>query len=285
MPTETLTSAPGLTTPYLKAAFEALPLPTGSRPKELTDREVALDGLAVDRANLARYAQVCGFRQNDDVPATYLHVLALPLSMHLMSAGDFPFPLIGLVHVANRIELSRSLRADDSLDVRVRAADLRPHRAGTQVDLVADFAAAGEQVGTCTSTYLHRHHRDDKPTQEQTPDGELTTTATWRVDDGTGRRYAAVSGDRNPIHLHALSAKLFGFPSAIAHGMWTAARALAALEGRVPGALDYQVEFRKPLLLPSTVELATARRGDGWELAVSNAKSGAAHLHATVETR
>jgi acyl dehydratase len=101
------------------------------------------------------------------------------------------------------------------------------------------------------------------------------------VDGGTGRRYAGVSGDVNPIHLHPLTAKAFGFPRAIAHGMWTAAHALAALQGRLPGALTFDVAFGRPLLLPSTVELRTRAVDGGWDLDV-RARSGAHHLRGSV---
>lgn len=285
--TETLSSAPGLLQPYLKAALGALPLPTGSRPRTLPDREVELRGLTVDREHLARYAEVCGFRNADVLPPTYLHVLAFGMSMRLMSAGDFPFPLLGLVHVANRIELARPATADETFDVRVRAADLRPHRSGTQVDLVTEVTVDDAPVWTGRSTYLRRHHVESSADAPREPRPAATAaepgaTATWRLDEGLGRRYAAVSGDRNPIHLHPLSAKAFGFPRAIAHGMWTAARAVAALEGRLPDALVYSVEFRKPVLLPGRVELSTQREGDGWTLDLRDPRKGASHLHGTV---
>jgi acyl dehydratase len=55
-----------------------------------------------------------------------------------------------------------------------------------------------------------------------------------RAPADIGRRYGLVSGDMNPIHLSAPSAKLFGFRQAIAHGLWTKARALAAMLPRQP---------------------------------------------------
>jgi acyl dehydratase len=105
--------------------------------------------------------------------------------------------------------------------------------------------------------------------------------ATWRVDEGTGRRYAKVSGDVNPIHLSGLTAKAFGFKRAIAHGMWVKARALAALQGRLPDAVAVDVVFKKPLFLPSTVTLTTARAEDGWDFAVRNAAAGTDHVLGT----
>jgi hypothetical protein len=60
--------------------------------------------------------------------------------------------------------------------------------------------------------------------------------------------------------------------------MWVQARALAALAGRLPDALTVDVAFRKPLFLPSTVQLATAPQDGGWDLAVRNAATGTEHL-------
>ena len=285
MQTETLTSAPGLTQPYLKATLAALPLP-GGRPQELPERELFLPGLTVDRKHMADYAQVCGFRLGDTLPRTYLHVLAFSMSMTLMTAGDFPFPLLGMVHVANRIETTRPALAEERFDVTVRATNLRPHRQGRQLDLITEVSVGGERIYTGTSTYL-RKGSDGSETAATAPRVELPagTSAVWKLDDGLGRRYAGVSGDRNPIHLHSLSAKAFGFPRAIAHGMWTAARCLVALEGRLPDAMDYTVAFGKPVLLPSTVILSTAATTSGWELGLRNAKKDTPHLSGNITAR
>ncbi|WP_127784290.1 MaoC/PaaZ C-terminal domain-containing protein [Rhodococcus sp. X156] len=287
MQTETLSSSPGLAQPYLKAALAALPLP-GGRPQALPERELRLDGVTVDRNHLAEYAQVCGFRLSETLPATYLHMLSFPMSMKLMTAGDFPFPLLGLVHVANRIETTRPALAGESFDLRVRATNLRPHRQGRQLDLVTEARVGEELVYTGTSTYLRKGAgKSDTaaPAPKVGVDDEVEPSAIWKLDDGLGRRYAAVSGDRNPIHLHALSAKAFGFPRAIAHGMWSAARCLSALEGRLPEAMDYTVAFRKPILLPSTVAFAAEQTKNGWNVGLRNATKGTAHLGGQITQR
>jgi acyl dehydratase len=98
-----------------------------------------------------------------------------------------------------------------------------------------------------------------------------------------GRRYAAVSGDVNPIHLNPLVAKLFGFRRAIAHGMWLKARCLAALEGRLPDALTAEVEFKSPLLLPSTVGFASHLQDGGWTFTVAEASSSRPHLNGSIQ--
>jgi acyl dehydratase len=107
-------------------------------------------------------------------------------------------------------------------------------------------------------------------------------TATWRLPGDLGRRYASVSGDRNPIHIHPLSARLFGFPTAIAHGMWTKARCLAALDPRLPEGFTVEVEFKKPILLPATVDFSEREEAGGIRFAVRGAGKGTPHLDGRV---
>lgn len=287
---------------YLKAVASVLGPRASTVPATVLQEDVV-----VDRAHLAAYARVCGFAVGDALPPTYPHVLGFGLHVRLMAGRSFPLPLPGLVHVRNTIEMHRPIDAAEPLDVQVHAEGLRAHPKGAQVDLVAEVTVAGGPVWTGRSTYLSRGAPLPASRDEMAPEshpapasrglGALVSrpagdraepiafadgppTGVWRVDAGTGRRYAAVSGDVNPIHLHPLTAKAFGFPRAIAHGMWTSARALAALQGRLPGALTYDVAFARPLLLPSTVELRTRRSGDGWRIDVRSAR--AAHLAATV---
>ncbi|MFD9702649.1 MaoC family dehydratase [Lentzea sp. NPDC059081] len=230
--------------------------------------------LDVSLQHLAAYSSVCGFGLRDALPVTYPHVLGFPLQMKLMTGSGFPFPLPGLVHVANRVTQSRPLTVDEPLEITVSARDLRPHPQGTQVDVVTSVSGVWEGV----STYLRRTGGASGSGEElQRPTG----SAVWRVPADIGRRYGAVSGDRNPIHLHPLGAKVFGFKRAIAHGMWTKARCVAALEGRLPEAVTVDVRFKKPLFIPGRVEFSARENTDGWEFAVW---SKGPHLLGTTST-
>ncbi|MET0135501.1 MAG: MaoC/PaaZ C-terminal domain-containing protein, partial [Kibdelosporangium sp.] len=193
--------------------------------------------------------------------------------------GDFPFPLVGSVHVANRITQHRPLRADEPLNLRVHVENLRGHAKGRQFDMVTEAVADGEPVWRDVSTYLHRTGSGSGGDRE---DVAPRPRAVWRVPDDIGRRYADVAGDRNPIHLHPLTAKLFGFPRAIAHGMWTKARCLAAFEGRLPGAYTVDVRFKLPVLLPAKVGLLTADQDDGRHFELFDAESGKPHLSGVI---
>jgi acyl dehydratase len=275
-----LSAPPSLLPLYAKAAATA-PLHRGDA---LPDSVYTLKDQRIDRAHLAAFQRVCDYPVTDVLPPTYLHVLAFPLSVALMTERAFPFPLVGMVHVANSITLSRAVRADEQVSFRVRAADLRPHPAGRQFDLLAEATVDGEVVWSGRSTYLRRGKSDAKKSSEARTalPPQTGAIAQVRVPDDIGRRYGAVSGDRNPIHLHKLSAKAFGFPSAIAHGMWLKARTLATLEGRLPDAYAVEVAFKLPVLLPSSVAISGEQTGEEWTLDVRDARSGKPHLAGTV---
>ncbi|MDN5929585.1 MAG: hypothetical protein L0I24_00720 [Pseudonocardia sp.] len=263
---------------YVKAAVGTIGPRASTLPDTVLDEDVT-----VDRAHLAGYARVCGFPYDDALPAGYPHLLTFGLQVRLMAGRDFPLPLPGLVHVANTITAHRRIDASEPLHVAVHAERFTGHPKGAQVDLVAAVDVGDERVWDGRSTYLARGARAPEPGDAPVAPPEIAdgpATAVWRVPGDIGRRYAAVSGDVNPIHLHPLTAKAHRFPRAIAHGMWTAARALAALQGRLPDALTYDVAFARPLLLPSTVELRTRAVDSGWALDVRSGKGP--HLTATV---
>jgi MaoC like domain len=226
----------------------ALPGRGSAMPDDVLERSVT-----IDRAALAQYAHLCGFTLRDELPPTYPHVLAFGLQMELLARA--PFSAVGVVHIANRITQRRPLRLGDEPVLSVSVSELRPHRRGRVFDFLTEVRAGGELVWESASTNLKRGD-GDATVRDAWAFDDVPVRAQWRLPDDLGRRYAAVSGDHNPIHLHAWSAKPFGFPRAIAHGMWTKARCLAAL--RLPGAFTAEVRFKQPILLPGTVTFGEA---------------------------
>ncbi|MEA2475595.1 MAG: hypothetical protein QOE06_3510 [Thermoleophilaceae bacterium] len=287
-----LTSPPRMRVLYPKAALGAgrsalaripgassIPgLGNGGEPA-LPDTELRLAGVEIDRDHLAEYDRVCGFRLRDTLPLTYPHILAFPLSMELMTSGEFPFPVIGMVHIRNRIARLRPIEAAERLDLRVWADDLRPHDRGTQFELRAEARSGDELVWRSSSTYLRRGGGDGggRRGEEDRPEPPRAQ-AQWKVPGDVGRAYAGVSGDSNPIHMHPLSARLFGMPGAIAHGMWLKARCLAALEGHLPDALEADVSFKLPVVIPATVSFASWPDGAGRGFALHDSRNEKPHL-------
>lgn len=276
-----LSSPPSLLPLYARAAVTA----ALHRGDTLPEAEYTIADQTIDPAHLREYQRVCGFGGSDVLPPTYLHILAFPLSVALMTQRSFPFPLVGMVHVENSITLTRPVRADETVSFAVRAADLRPHPAGRVFDLLAEASIDGETVWTGRSTYLRRG-KSVEPKPARTELGpQQGSLAQVRAPGDIGRRYGAVSGDRNPIHLYAVTAKAFGFSSAIAHGMWLEARTLASLEGRLPDAFTVDVAFKLPVPLPSTVLIAAVAANENWTLDVRAAKSGKPHLAGSITAR
>jgi acyl dehydratase len=269
----------------LKAALPVLPganLVPGVRKTggDLPDLALTRHDVPVDRAHLAAYSEVCGFPLKETLPVTYPHLLAFGLHVAIMTDGSFPFPAIGTVHLENSITQHRPILATERLQVTARPDHLRPHSKGKVFDLLTTVHSAGEPVWEETSTFL-RIGKGERHAASSALDGleqPESTGTSWKLAGDLGRRYAAVSGDHNPIHLYALTAKAFGFPRQIAHGMWSKARCLAALDGRLPDAVTAEVAFKKPVLLPGTVTFGSARRADGYAFALARPKDGKPHL-------
>ncbi|MFD8590039.1 MaoC family dehydratase [Streptomyces sp. NPDC059637] len=332
--TRELNAPPGLLGPYVRALVPK----RGGGPAP--ERRLVLREAATDPRKLERYAEVCGFTRRDRLPATYPHLVAFPLAMSLMARRDFPLPVLGLVHIANRIEQLRPVGAGERLTHHVWTRQPRPHPRGTSFEVVAEADDGTATVWRSVSTYLSRSrrppapephtavlgtaapaHPDTRDPDPGDPDAATTDTATtdtaadtaaaavvdehWDVGVSAGRSYASVSGDRNPIHLHALTARAFGFPRAVAHGMWTKARCLAALETLLPDAHRVEVVFRAPVLLPAHVRFHASVRtagpavdgtgagtgtdtgtgtgtGTGWDFRLHGTDSGREHLRGTV---
>jgi acyl dehydratase len=252
---------------------------------EAPDLTLTLDDVAVDRDRLAAYDRVCGFQLRDTVPATYPHMLAFPLHLALMTDSRFPFGAIGLVHIYNRITQHRPIDAGELLSLRVWCGQIEPHPRGRQFSIHSEARAGEELVWQEVSTNLRRGAPNDDASAPGVESAEeLPAAAVWRLPGDLGRRYGSVSGDLNPIHIHPLSARLFGFKAAIAHGMWTNARCLAALEPRLPGGYTVEVAFKRPILLPATVEFTEQVAPDARTIAfgVRDKRKGTPHLDGRV---
>ncbi|WP_372727510.1 MaoC family dehydratase [Nocardioides sp.] len=281
--------APAALPLLLKAALPAVPgvnlLPGIRRSgKAMPDLALTRHDVAIDADHVAAYAEVCGFPTKDVVPVTYPHMLAFGLHMAIMTDSSFPFPAIGTVHLENSITQHRPLSATEKVQVTVRPGEVRPHAKGRAFDLVSQVHAAGELVWEETSTFLRIGKGDASAPAGTTIPEAAPTGSVWRLPGDLGRRYAAVSGDHNPIHLHPLTAKALGFPRHIAHGMWSKARCLATLENRLPDAVRIDVAFKKPILLPGSVAFGSRPLEDGYAFSLSSPKSGAPHLAGRTST-
>jgi len=266
-----------------RAAAGALPFVR--RGDTLPERTLTVAELPIERSHVAAYAAVTGLRYGDTVPLTYPFAVTFPTVMALLTDFDFPFAAMGSVHVENTITQHQPIAVTDTVAVKARTENLREHRKGLLVDVVTDVSVGNDVAWHQVTTFLHQQRTSlsDEPKAPPQKQHKLPPpNSLLKISPGQIRRYASAGGDHNPIHLSSIAAKLFGFPTVIAHGMFSAAAVLANIEGQLPDAVTYHVKFGKPVILPATAGVYIDRVERGWDISVRNLSKGYPHLTGTV---
>lgn len=250
--------------------------------KVLPQVEYVVDSFKVDQKHLKAYNEVCGFKNNGYIPAIYLAVLSQSLQMHMMTAEAFPFPILGLVHIRNQLKQYRKVGVNEQLTLSCKFGELQPHDKGVQFDFITTAKVGNEVVMEGLTTYLSRQKSGNKPAAKAAESAvpDYVPAGQWDVSENTGRRYALTSGDFNLIHIHALTAKAFGFKQAIAHGMWSKAKALANIQ--LPDAYEADVWFKLPMYLPSQVEFLTAQQAQNTDFLIRSKKNQKPHVSGSI---
>ncbi|OIJ34918.1 hypothetical protein BK826_09975 [Rothia kristinae] len=237
-----------------------------TRPDALPDPQAITpvrQRVQADAERAAAFARCVGAAPGEHVHAGFLHTLTFPVSMRVLTAKAFPLPVLGLIHLENTATVHHPVGTDDQLTVRSRIREFGRHRRGITVTVLAEiWDESGRLVFSDESLYLSK--TADRGAGEGSPSARTDRPdaregarliGRWRLPGDIGRRYAAVSGDANPIHLSAVSAKAFGMKSSLAHGMYCASRALGLLVSDPGAAGTWRVAFGSPVFLPATVDL------------------------------
>ncbi|MDF1820222.1 MAG: MaoC/PaaZ C-terminal domain-containing protein [Alcanivoracaceae bacterium] len=277
-------NAPSMLPLFAKAVLRAGVKP-GKNP-QLPAIGARLSDVMLDAKHLAAYRKVCGFNSTGTLPITYPHMHAHPLFMSLLLDDSFPFPAMGLVHVRNRITQFRPINEREQLDVECTFGALDKVDAGYEFSILTQVSTGGEHVWESESFMLFRTGGGNKGKKKSPPPAEPeSNTSEWKVPGDIGRRYGAVSGDRNPIHLYPFTAKLFGFKRQIAHGMWSKARCLAELEPEFPKqAFSVDVQFKLPLFIPAKVKFKQEPANGGIDFKLLGADGIKPHLFGEIRT-
>ena len=244
----------------------------------LPQAEYIVDSFQVNQDHLKAYNQVCGFKNNGYIPAIYLAVQSQSLQMHMMTQEAFPFAILGLVHIRNQVTQFRKIGANEKITLSCKFGDVEPHDKGVQFDFITEAKIGNEVVMQGLTTYLSRQKTTQKVSAKtaDTVQPHFERVETWQVAENTGRRYALASGDFNLIHIHGLTAKAFGFKQAIAHGMWSNAKALASLD--LPEKYQADVVFKLPVFLPSEIEFLKAEEQEITHILIQNAQNKKPHM-------
>jgi acyl dehydratase len=195
---------------------------------------------------------------------------------------------MGLVHVANEIRQSRPLAAGGAFCLHSWIEGHREADRGHEFDLYTAVEDAGGTAWHERSTLLARRASASRQATrgarrtlryEKPGAGDPVAASDIHVPRAVGRRYGWLSGDLNPIHLADRGARLFGFERAVAHGMWSMARSLAALgaEALAP-PIELHVEFKFPLFMPAVARLEHWQHHGRRVFVLKDADTGRPHL-------
>lgn len=272
--------------PSLAAAYPRLLWRSFRRRSQpsVPDLETRVRAVRVRATHLERYRTVCDAPSSDVLPWTYPQVLAAGLQAQLFLAPDFGRGALGIVHVANEILATREIRSTDCLDFACRFGARRETERGFELEILTEVSVGGTPAYRSTSTVLWRRRRERRPKEAGLAAAAvLELGPRWHLPADLGRRYAAVSGDRNPIHLYPFTARWFGFDRPILHGLCSLARVLAGLAAELPPApLRIVTTFERPLSLPAEVRLARSRAGSCLEYRLATPDGAKAYLYGIV---
>lgn len=206
------------------------------------------------------------------VHPNYVQTLSLPLQLRMMVDKAFPFSPMGMVHIANQITVDNLPEQSDSLHLRTFFGNVYFHRKGWlfEVHTLASSTTSKNAKMKATSFYLAKakhssssNHFAVNEIPEWIAKANLIDTANQSVKErkkslnfpsNIGIQYAKVSGDYNPIHLHPLCARLFGFKKAIAHGMYSKALVVSNIANQQH---FYKSEFQIDTLFMQAISLPT----------------------------
>jgi hypothetical protein len=228
-------------------------------------------GWRPDRERVATYRAVVG--STAEVPLALPQVPVMAMTVDLVSRWSFPMRALGMVHMGSVVEVLGDLPLDAGWDLRTWATPGRHVRSGMEFDVVGEVSIDGTPRWRSRAVYLSRSRSASGAEVSTVPgiaaQGPWDAEQVMPVAEGTGRAFARVSGDINPMHLHQVPARAFGFHRAIAHGWWTTGRvaAMLAVDECAPGR-TFEVVFRRPVELPSAPTLCSRGLADGVEFAV-----------------
>jgi hypothetical protein len=283
--------APAVWSMYPKILVSRKPalVPEGA---EVPRIEARLAKVVIDRKHLAAYSEICGAAAGATLPIAYPHILAMPLHLAMLGAEAFPVKVFGLVHVFNRIAMRQPLSAEESAEIRAWIEGHRETERGQEFDLHTEYVVGGEPLWDETCTFLARKkavpgapRSSIARSVDGAPDAVAIKSSSFRAPAGLGRRYGFISGDVNPIHMSDLSARAFGFPRAIAHGMWSLGRLASDFEAeRFDGGCELSVSFKLPIYMPSWLMLQRWAVENGTGFALRDAQGEKPHLTGTLKS-
>lgn len=293
---------------YAKAALCAF---KPSKSDIVLPQKQLFNHICLDNDLVAQYNAITGWEDGSAslfLHPLYVQVLSLPMQLRMMVDKTFPFKPIGLVHLANAVTIEHLPSVGQDIDVVCYCGKVYRHKRGVVFSVVTEAKRQGQTMVKASSYYLSRQgsdatiHNSDLSIfneglfiqSEAFDDAQRSSEIVDKFYFGhdAGRKYAKVSGDYNPIHLWPVTANLFGFKQAIAHGMLTKAQVISALFKRDEellqrinneGKAEIKAVFKAPVMLPNQCDLQMKTSGEdiSMQLVSKGKKRDKVHIDVT----
>ncbi|MDP7114513.1 MAG: MaoC/PaaZ C-terminal domain-containing protein [Myxococcota bacterium] len=213
--------------------------------------------------------------------------------------GPLSYDMRRILNAGCKMEIHRPLPADQPLNIEAQlmSVDDNGKRALLTERLLTGTDEAPGAI-ECHATALVPLPRDkgadgtepqakkEKKERPRVPEGAREIHR-WKLSPTSGRDFAFVTGDINPIHWVAAYGKMAGFKGRIAHGFSGMARLAESLNrqlwsGDVSRLASLEVRFVRPLRLPAKVGVYVDDEGGCF---VGDAPGGPAYFSGTYTER
>lgn len=231
----------------------------------------------VNSKHYSRFSKM--FKSAAEVPSFAFIPIFKSLTQTL-AISPIPSKLLGLVHIEFSIKANSKVNWFLPFTTMHTIENVNESAKGILYRVSTDIFQSGKKVASLENAFLAKDNSYKNTAQKKFEENEFTHIFDYKVSQLTALKYALASGDFNPIHLSKPTAKLFGLPNSIMHGMYHIHKVLSSESIMYKQDKDLVCKFNKPCYLPSNIKVV--KIGEG-EYAVESAKKSTRHVTLTFD--
>ena len=225
----------------------------------------------------------------DIVPAHFYPQWGFPALARTLEG--VPYDMRRVLNGGCRIEIHQPLPRGEDLILRacLESIDDNGSRAILKQRLITGTRSVPDALTCYNYAIVPLRKKGEKRSKDKKPPkvvpADAREVAQWRLTPASGREFAVLTGDFNPIHWIGPAARAAGFKGCILHGFSTLARAIESLNKNVWSGDSrwlhtVDVQFTRPLVLPAKPRVYLT----GNQFAVGEAPGAPAYLLGTFES-
>ena len=229
------------------------------------------------------------------IPLSYLYVVTDRSRFALINSKQCPYPAAGLIQTSLAVEIDPDMLSMVQQEFVIRselsAGDLLDNGSRRITLVTTVLEKEMRDIGSITASYRVRGPKVKGPTRlginttqqraSKVGASSADRSGVFSFAANRGRTYAKISGDWNPVHLSSWLAKPFGFKRHILQGLDLVACA-EGLRGKKP-IRALQVEFEKPVFLPSKVVISLSCEVERDNFIITDAMNEVIHARGTFD--